>query len=147
MQAKGFNPFDGEYPEYASVPATSFRCENQRYSGYFADPETQCQVFHICLNSRNLGSFLCPNGTLFHQQFFVCDWWYNVRCEEAVSSYDLNSLIGDQDNPEAGGIFGTQLRNVDNTRRRTLDDVDEDDYDRDTDDDLALLNNDTHENE
>ncbi|KAF2358543.1 Chitin binding domain [Trinorchestia longiramus] len=139
----GLSAVDGEFPQYARVPATSFSCEDQRYSGYFADPEADCQVFHICLNSRNMGSFLCPNGTLFHQQFFVCDWWYNVRCEEAVLSYDLNSLIGEQDNPEAGGIFGSQLRDtVQGTLRF---DVDEDDYDDVTDDDLTLLNYDTDE--
>ena len=25
-------------------------------------------------------SFLCPNGTLFQQQYFICDWWFNVDC-------------------------------------------------------------------
>ena len=25
-------------------------------------------------------SFLCPNGTLFNQQYFICDWWFNVDC-------------------------------------------------------------------
>ena len=25
-------------------------------------------------------SFLCPNGTLFEQQYFICDWWFNVDC-------------------------------------------------------------------
>ena len=24
--------------------------------------------------------FLCPNGTLFNQQYFICDWWFNVDC-------------------------------------------------------------------
>lgn len=129
---QGFPDGDGDYPQYAQVPATSFRCEDQRYSGYFADQETQCQVFHICLNSLNLGSFLCPNGTLFHQQLFVCDWWYNVQCDQAALSYDLNSLIGSQDDPEAGGIFGTQLRDSLEDTFRT--DIDEDDYDDDIDD-------------
>ena len=25
-------------------------------------------------------SFLCPNGTLFQQEYLVCDWWFNVDC-------------------------------------------------------------------
>ncbi|KAG7177797.1 putative Chitin binding Peritrophin-A domain-containing protein 29 [Homarus americanus] len=41
-----------------------------------------------------MGSFLCPNGTLFNQEYFVCDWWYNVDCNEAISSYGLNARIG-----------------------------------------------------
>ncbi|XP_037794183.1 sperm acrosomal protein FSA-ACR.1-like [Penaeus monodon] len=83
-----------EYPEYAVVPRTSFSCAAQETGGYFADPEAECQVFHICLNGQNMGSFLCPNGTLFHQQYFVCDWWYNVDCAAATQSYGLNAQIG-----------------------------------------------------
>ena len=26
--------------------------------------------------------YLCPNGTLFNQQYFVCDWWFNVDCSQ-----------------------------------------------------------------
>jgi len=81
-------------PKYATVPQTSFRCEDQATGGYFADTEAECQVFHICMNGANLGSFLCPNGTLFHQQFFVCDWWFNVDCNVAPDSYSLNAAIG-----------------------------------------------------
>ncbi|XP_047494483.1 cytochrome c1-like [Penaeus chinensis] len=83
-----------DYPEYAVVPRTSFSCAAQETGGYFADPEAECQVFHICLNGQNMGSFLCPNGTLFHQQYFVCDWWYNVDCAAATQSYGLNAQIG-----------------------------------------------------
>jgi len=81
-------------PKFNTVPQTSFRCEDQATGGYFADTEAECQVFHICLNGANLGSFLCPNGTLFHQQFFVCDWWFNVDCQVAPDSYNLNARIG-----------------------------------------------------
>ena len=28
-------------------------------------------------------SFLCPNGTIFNQEYFICDWWFNVDCAEA----------------------------------------------------------------
>ena len=27
-----------------------------------------------------LSTLLCPNGTLYNQQYFVCDWWFNVDC-------------------------------------------------------------------
>ena len=40
-------------------------------SGYYADPEAECQVFHICSDDGQGGmtkySFLCPNGTIFNQ--------------------------------------------------------------------------------
>ena len=33
------------------------------------------QAFHICGGiSLTQYSFLCPNGSLFNQEYFVCDW-------------------------------------------------------------------------
>ena len=62
--------------------------------GYYGDISTECQVFHICGNDGNGGltkySFLCPNGTIFQQQYFVCDWWFNVDCSLAESLYSIN---------------------------------------------------------
>merc|ERR1712168_1182901 len=86
-----------DYPILAEVPETSFLCDGQADGGYYADPEAECQVFHICANDGNDGrtkySFLCPNGTLFQQQYFVCDWWFNVDCSLAEQFYSLNDEI------------------------------------------------------
>ena len=38
-------------------------------------------------------SFVCPNGTLFNQQYFVCDWWFNVDCDRTEEFYDLNEEL------------------------------------------------------
>ena len=38
-------------------------------------------------------SFVCPNGTMFHQQYFICDWWYNVDCGASQAFYDLNNNL------------------------------------------------------
>ena len=38
-------------------------------------------------------SFLCPNGTLFNQQYFVCDWWFNVDCAATEQFYSLNDEL------------------------------------------------------
>ena len=74
-----------DYPIYSSPPETRFVCEGY-IEGYNADPEAECQAFHICANfgSDDLTkySFLCPNGTLFNQQYFICDWWFNVDCSQ-----------------------------------------------------------------
>ncbi|OTF77501.1 hypothetical protein BLA29_005068, partial [Euroglyphus maynei] len=35
-------------------------------------------------------SFLCPNGTIFSQEYLICDWWYNVKCDESPRFYPLN---------------------------------------------------------
>ena len=58
-----------DYPIYAETPETSFICDDKVSGGYYADPETECQVFHICVDQGRAGnakySFLCPNGTIF----------------------------------------------------------------------------------
>jgi hypothetical protein len=33
---------------------------------------------------------LCPNGTIFNQNYFICDWWFNFDCSEAAGLYSLN---------------------------------------------------------
>ena len=86
-----------DYPIFAEVPDTSFICAGLTPGGYYADPETDCQAFHICVDhQRQTGlhkySFLCPNGTIFNQEYFICDWWFNVDCSEAESFYSLNEL-------------------------------------------------------
>jgi len=86
-----------DYPIFAEVPETSFSCDGQVDGGYYADTEGECQPFHICSSDGNGGltkySFLCPNGTLFNQQYFVCDWWFNVDCSTAEDFYFLNDEI------------------------------------------------------
>ncbi|XP_023719286.1 uncharacterized protein LOC111870897 [Cryptotermes secundus] len=66
------------YPTLDKVPHTAFSCEGRDW-GLHADTEAYCQAFHLC-QDHLVRSFLCPNGTLFHQQFKVCDQFYNVRC-------------------------------------------------------------------
>merc|ERR1712066_732463 len=76
-----------DYPIFSEAPETAFSCEGQVNGGYYADPEAECQVFHICSDDGAGGlakySFLCPNGTIFNQNYFICDWWFNVDCSEA----------------------------------------------------------------
>jgi len=89
-----------DYPILSIAGETSFTCSGLVFGGYYADPEQDCQVFHICLqNSQDdlaFASFLCPNGTIFAQDRFICDWWFNVDCEVSTSLY-----------PAAEGAFGT----------------------------------------
>ena len=98
-----------DFPVLSEVPETGFQCEDQALTGYYADPEAQCQAFHIC-QIRESGlvqqdSFLCPNGTIFNQQYFVCDWWYNFDCDTAEDLYSLNEQIGMVENTGNGGRF------------------------------------------
>merc|ERR1711963_1134034 len=83
-----------DYPIYAEVPETAFSCDGQVDGGYYADGEAECQVFHICTADGAGGlakySFLCPNGTVVNQNYFICDWWFNFDCAEAEGLYSLN---------------------------------------------------------
>lgn len=60
-------------------------------------------------------SFLCPNGTLFQQQIFNCDWWYNVDCDAAEGLYGLaEGAFGVEANaPDADGQSGGSCPVVD----------------------------------
>merc|ERR1719420_83490 len=40
-----------------------------------------------------MDSFFCPNLTLFNQQYFVCDWEYNVDCNSAPQYFSLNEAL------------------------------------------------------
>eukprot|EP00096_Caligus_rogercresseyi_P004218 TRINITY_DN183_c0_g3_i1.p1 TRINITY_DN183_c0_g3~~TRINITY_DN183_c0_g3_i1.p1 ORF type:complete len:269 (+),score=69.33 TRINITY_DN183_c0_g3_i1:59-865(+) len=86
-----------DYPIYAEVPESGFECEGQVDGGYYADPEAECQVFHICTadgaGSLAKYSFLCPNGTIFNQNYFICDWWFNFDCSQAEELYSKNEEI------------------------------------------------------
>jgi len=108
-----------DYPIYSQPPDTFFSCDGQVNGGYYADPEAQCQSFHICAgvssDRLNKFSFLCPNGTLFQQQYFVCDWWFNVDCSKTEEFYALNSEL--EDAREAGTLSSSE--------RRSQSDVDE----------------------
>merc|ERR1719419_1235204 len=105
-----------DYPIFAEVPETSFLCDGQVDGGYYADPEAECQAFHICANDGNGGltkySFLCPNGTIFQQQYFVCDWWFNVDCSLAEQFYSLNDQVAAERQanspPDATGANGSE---------------------------------------
>ncbi len=49
------------------------------------------QAFYICQADGRQDGFLCPNATLFNQQTFVCEWWYNVDCSQSNNFYNLNA--------------------------------------------------------
>lgn len=82
-----------DYPAYQSMPATSFKCSDVQYPGYYGDMEAQCQVFHVCQADGRKNDFLCPIGTIFNQELFVCDWWQNFRCADTPMFYSNNANL------------------------------------------------------
>ena len=76
--------------------------------GMYADVNTGCQVFHICVVAGPATTrlrevnFLCPNGTIFNQNYFICDWWFNFDCATAEDLYSLNDEIAAERDALAG---------------------------------------------
>ena len=81
-----------DYPIYDDLPATSFKCSDQRLPGYYGDMSSRCQMFHVCWEHRQW-SFLCPNGTIFSQRDFVCVWWHQFECAQTASYFDQNAKL------------------------------------------------------
>merc|ERR1712141_16519 len=120
-----------DYPIFVNPPDTGFDCGEQ-IEGYYADQDADCQAFHICGNDGTGSlikySFLCPNGTLFNQQYFICDWWFNVDCSQAQDFYSLNADIAAaaaaaNDNREGRNLDLsvsdiTDIKNLDGQARR-----------------------------
>lgn len=68
------------------------------------DIEARCQVFRVCAHTDTSGkgfTFLCPNGTLFNQQYMVCDWYYNVDCAQSEKYFGMNKVLGKTDGSDA----------------------------------------------
>ncbi|CAG0881698.1 unnamed protein product [Darwinula stevensoni] len=103
-----------DYPifSYQNKPETGFSCNGRVTGGYYADVQARCQVFWVCAPDPLQGlrpvAFLCPNGTIYNQQAFTCDWWFNVECQSSEGFYGLNDEIGKV--PEGAGQFQTQVR-------------------------------------
>ncbi|XP_077497146.1 uncharacterized protein LOC144107821 isoform X1 [Amblyomma americanum] len=74
------------------IPKTSFSCADKQAGEYYADPEVQCQVYHICVagayGKLSKMSFACPNGTIFSQSSRVCSPYDRVYCALAERFYE-----------------------------------------------------------
>jgi hypothetical protein len=60
-----------QYLDFDNLPDTNFSCVGKVIGGYYADLETNCQMFHVCtigqLDEPMDIRFLCLNGTVFDQ--------------------------------------------------------------------------------
>ncbi|MCL4142412.1 UNVERIFIED_CONTAM: hypothetical protein GTU68_025429 [Idotea baltica] len=74
----------------------TFSCQNLTY-GYYADVDSDCQIFHICLPVNNdegnivdtiQFSYVCPNQTLFSQDTLTCTHRDDAfPCDQASTLY------------------------------------------------------------
>lgn len=67
-----------KYPSYSlqNMPKTAFSCRGKILGGYYADADTQCQMFHICVKIAGVGvscmklSIIQIQWTLFTEQYY-----------------------------------------------------------------------------
>ncbi|CAL8072057.1 unnamed protein product [Orchesella dallaii] len=114
-----------DYPILSEIVPTDFNCDDQQFSGYYADTDerARCQVFHVCLKGNKYRrtrqwSFLCPNGTIYSQSDFVCVWWADApECNGGTvrSLYSLNEQLG-WDNVTEGSSSPSSSRRNSNFR-------------------------------
>lgn len=50
------------------LPQSKFDCVNKQ-TGYYADEDLNCEVFHYCQDNAK-HSWICPEGFTFHQVIF-----------------------------------------------------------------------------
>ncbi|KAJ1526946.1 hypothetical protein ONE63_008494 [Megalurothrips usitatus] len=79
-----------------------FSCAGRHY-GYYADPDNDCQLFHVCLpvqfddgrGAMYKWSFVCPEDTVFNQETFTCSRREDaISCQDSERFYGLNEDLG-----------------------------------------------------
>uniref|UniRef100_A0A146KKI6 Chitin-binding type-2 domain-containing protein n=1 Tax=Lygus hesperus TaxID=30085 RepID=A0A146KKI6_LYGHE len=105
-----------------NMPVTSFSCRDKILGGYYADPETDCQMFHVCVKVPGQGiqdyKFLCPNNTSFDQENQICDDWFNIDCEASTlfysDNFDLYRIGSDYDTGRVSPGVKLPTNNINN---------------------------------
>ncbi|XP_037289055.2 uncharacterized protein LOC119181918 [Rhipicephalus microplus] len=81
-------------PSPLQLPDVKFSCQG-RDTGYYADVELRCSVFHYCGAQGDRYSFVCPPKSTFNQRLLMCD--YEARalevCPHSESLYNVNTTM------------------------------------------------------
>ncbi|XP_064486312.1 uncharacterized protein LOC135398788 isoform X2 [Ornithodoros turicata] len=81
------------------IPETSFTCQDKIAGGVYADSETNCELFHICVpvgKGKLLDyGLLCEEGTAFNQETGTCDEKDTFSCDRSLqlSQTDKTKVI------------------------------------------------------
>lgn len=85
---------------------TTFQCPSASHSGYYADVDNACKIFHVChpvthadgYSETLQWSFFCGNQTVFNQLTLTCAWPEEaVPCNNAPDFFYVNQNIGQED--------------------------------------------------
>ncbi|XP_077292207.1 uncharacterized protein LOC143915429 [Arctopsyche grandis] len=117
------------YLDFDNLPETNFSCAGKVIGGYYADLETDCQMFHVCtigqLEEPMDIKFLCLNGTVFDQETRVCERVDEVDCSKSEHFYSLNlELYGNTAPP----LIKAEIDDDDDVENGSEDDYEDDNY-------------------
>lgn len=59
-----------------------FTCEDMP-SGFYADVDYNCRIFHVCENSGDGFPVICANDTVFDQKQRICTDQESIDCQHA----------------------------------------------------------------
>nr|XP_012219505.1 PREDICTED: uncharacterized protein LOC105670530 isoform X2 [Linepithema humile] len=83
-----------EEPDRLSLllPQSRFDCVNKQ-TGYYADEDLNCEVFHYCQdNARH--SWICPEGFTFHQVHLICmPPSGDISCKKSSQYHFVNEYL------------------------------------------------------
>ncbi|KAH7970335.1 hypothetical protein HPB49_004045 [Dermacentor silvarum] len=74
------------------LPDVKFSCQG-RATGYYADVELRCSVFHYCGAQGDRYSFVCPPKSTFNQRLLMCDYEPGALelCARSESLYNVST--------------------------------------------------------
>lgn len=81
--ASQINKNGNRYPSYSlqNMPKTDFSCRGKILGGYYADADTQCQMFHICVKVAGVG--------VGHEKF----WFFFYFPSKSIILFYIDFLI------------------------------------------------------
>ncbi|KAF7988233.1 hypothetical protein HCN44_007765 [Aphidius gifuensis] len=88
----------------------TFSCKG-KYTGFYADVESNCQVYYTCDDHGNKFTYNCPKDTAFRQEALVCDHAHLVDCKkteqfiEKIENDQVHSTDESQNSHERGELF------------------------------------------
>ncbi|XP_076680867.1 uncharacterized protein LOC143375538 [Andrena cerasifolii] len=74
------------------LPLSKFDCVNKQ-TGYYADEELNCEVFHYCHDNAK-HSWICPEGFTFHQVHLICmPPSGDINCKKSSQYHFVNEYL------------------------------------------------------
>ncbi|XP_044594498.1 uncharacterized protein LOC123271996 [Cotesia glomerata] len=96
--------------------SSNFSCKS-RDTGFYADIESNCQIYYTCDDHGNKFSYNCPQDTVFNQETLVCDHTYRVDCQKSakfilqdVKTQQIQEKDIESDNTQNANKFSRSFR-------------------------------------